>query len=198
MSVTTTDPRTVARARDLGPKPSQQLVARAQLRCRPIARAEAAAWLRTHHRHLPPPVGWLFGVAVERSGDLVHVAVLGRPTARALQDGRTAEVTRCASPRGAPTTPHAASMALAALTRAATALGYTRVVSYTRADERGTTYRAAGWRPTAVTSGGEWSRPSRRRGPAAQPIRKVRWETGPAAAPAIALALPTDPPQEAA
>lgn len=178
--------------------PDPRTVARARLQCRPIARAEATAWLRAHHRHLPPPAGWLFGVAVECDGALVHVAVLGRPTARALQNGRTAEVTRCASPSGAPATPHAASMALAALARAATALGYTRVVSYTRADERGTTYRAAGWRPTAVTRGGEWSRPSRRRDPAAQPIRKVRWETGPAAAPAIDVALPLETHQEAA
>lgn len=179
--MTTPDPRTVARAREL-PTPAQQLV------CRPITRDEAFAWVRAHHRHLPPPAGWLFGVAVECDGEVVHVAILGRPTARALQDGRTAEVTRAASP--AASTPHAASKALAALARAALALGFVRLVSYTRDDERGTTYRAAGWRPVAVTDGGEWSCPSRPRAAAAQPCRKVRWEYGPRAAPAIEVLLP--------
>ena len=134
---------------------------RARLRVRPITQRAAFAWVGREHKHLPPPTGWLFGVAVESDGALCHVAILSRPLARKLQDGRTAEVSRAASPKTHAPTPHAASKALAALTRAALALGYTRLVSYTRADEKGTTYRAAGWRPTAITDGGEWSRSSR-------------------------------------
>lgn len=162
--------------------------------CAPITRDAARTWVRRHHKHLPSFVGWLFGVAVKADGEVCCVAVLGRPVARALQDGSTAEVTRVAS-RSACPVPHAASKALAALARAATALGYTRLVSYTREDEKGTTYRAAGWRPTGITSGGEWSRPSRSRAQAMQPCRKVRWEYGPNAAPAIDVALPLAPTQ---
>lgn len=170
--------------------------ARARLRVRPITQSAAFAWLGREHKHLPPPAGWLFGVAVESDGALCHVVVLGRPTARALQNGLTAEVTRAASPKTHAPTPHAASKGLAAITRAALALGYTRLVSYTRSDEKGTTYRAAGWWPTAITDGGEWSRPSRSRKAAVQPCRKVRWEYGPAAAPAIDVALPLEQPQQ--
>lgn len=168
-------------------------LSRAELLCRPVARAEAHAWVKAQHRHLPPTAAG-FGVAVEARGELVHICVLGRPTARALTNGRTAEVTRAASPKTHATTPHAASKALAAITRAALALGYRRLVSYTRSDEKGTTYRAAGWWPTAITRGGEWSRPSRARKSAEQPCRKVRWEYGPDAAPAIDITLPLEAP----
>lgn len=163
-------------------------VARSQLVCRPIQWRAAKAWMR-NHKHLPPPRGWLFGVSVYAGDALACVAMLGRPNARELNNGLTAEVTRVATAKHDPVE-HAAGKALAAITRAALSLGHTRLVSYTRADEKGTTYRAAGWRPTAITDGGEWSVPSRARRPAEQPCRKVRWEYGPEAAPAIDVALP--------
>lgn len=138
----------------------------ARLVCRPITQRAAFAWVGREHKHLPPPAG---------------------------QNGLTAEVSRAASPKTHEPVPHAASKALAAITRAALALGYTRLVSYTREDEKGTTYRAAGWRPTAIVDGGEWSRPSRSRKAAVQPCRKVRWEYGPDAAPGIDVELPLAP-----
>lgn len=55
-----------------------------------------------HHRHHDPPAGGLFAVAVECAEVVVGVAIIGRPVARMLQDGRTAEVTRlCVIERGA-------------------------------------------------------------------------------------------------
>lgn len=154
-----------------------------QLIARPITQKAAFAWIAQTHSHLKPPRGWLFGVSIEHEGRLCCVSVLGRPSARNLQNGRTAGVTRVAADH----TPHASSKALAAVTRAAIALGYTRLVSYIREDEEGTTYKAAGWWPTAVTEGGEWARQMRLRGPAEQPCPKVRWEYGPEAAPRIEL-----------
>lgn len=76
---------------------------------------------------------------------------------------------------------------LAAATRAALALGYRRIVSYTILGESGTSYLAAGWHITGLTgnpsgSGEGWhSRPGRT---VIQPSVKVRWETGPDAPPA--------------
>jgi hypothetical protein len=149
------------------------------LRVAPVTRDGAFAWVRQHHSTNPvPPASWLTGCAVYAGGELVCVAILGRPTARRLHDGRTAEVTRCASDGRAE---HAASMALAAITRAAVALGYRRLVSYRLLGEAGASYRGAGWRVTGLTRAEEWSRPSRARKPAAQPGRKARWEYGPEA-----------------
>ncbi len=141
---------------------------------RPISRNAASAWIRDHHRHLKrPPTGWLFGVEILDASDGVTcgVACAGRPAARQLQDGVTCEITRVAT-CGAP---NACSFAYGALRRAAAALGYTRVVTYTRADEPGTSLRAAGFRDDGPAGGGEADRPSRRRGPVEDPSPKRRW-----------------------
>jgi hypothetical protein len=75
---------------------------------------------------------------------LVGVGVLGHPIARRLQDGVTAEITRvCTSGER-----NACSMIYGALRRAAVALGYTRVVTYTLADEDGASLKASGFRGT--------------------------------------------------
>ena len=139
----------------------------------PISQKAARAWVTEAHRHLSAPRGDVIRVGVERDGVLVGVGMAGRPVARMLDDGRTLEVTRIAV---LPNQPHVCSMIYAALTRAARALGWTRVLTYTREDEPGTSLRAAGWRRIGEAGGGEWSRPSRARSAAEQPIRKVRWE----------------------
>jgi hypothetical protein len=83
------------------------------------------------------------------------------------------EVTRVASDG---TTKNAASKALGAIMRAAAALGYKRLVSYTLATEAGTSYKACGWHQAAFVRGREWSCPSRKRKPSKQPVDKIRWE----------------------
>lgn len=60
----------------------------------PITQREAFAFISEHHRHHEEPRGWLFGVAVNDGERVVGVAVVGRPVARMLQNGFTAEITR--------------------------------------------------------------------------------------------------------
>lgn len=115
-----------------------------------------------------------------RDGDrVVCVAILSRPVARMLAGSEeVAEVSRLASDG----TRHAASMCLAAVTRAALACGWRRLVSYTLLGESGISYRAAGWWPTATVPGSDrWHTRSGRT--IVQPGDKIRWETGPSAAP---------------
>jgi hypothetical protein len=156
----------------------------------PITISAARVYVEVNHSHLHAPVGGLFALSIVEGEAIVCVAVVGRPVARMLQNGTTCEVTRLCSSG----TPHAASMALAACARAAVALGYTRIVSSTILGESGTCYRAAGWRPVAIGSGGEWfreSHPGHSTREVVQPGRKVRWETGPEG-------LPADPAVDAA
>ena len=71
---------------------------------------------------------------------------------------------------------NACSFAYGALRRAARELGYTRVVTYTLADdEPGISLRAAGFRDEGIAGGGQADRPSRRRNPVENPARKRRW-----------------------
>lgn len=125
------------------------------LRARPIYRTEARRWIWEHHRHNVPPTGWLGAVAIEDDGRLCAVGTLGRPVGAGLQDGVTAEITRCCTDG----TKNAASMVYARLARAAAAYGYTSVVTSTLASEPGTSLRAAGFeRESEPRARAEWVR----------------------------------------
>ena len=138
----------------------------------PITLREAHAFVRLHHRHHRPSRGGLFAVGCAEAGEVVGVAVVGRPVARALQDGWTAEVTRLAT-TGAW---NACSILYAAAWRACRALGWRRLVTYTLPEEGGASLRAAGWRLVGETRGGSWSCPSRPRVDLHPTQRKFRWE----------------------
>ncbi len=157
------------------------------MRVAPITRNEATAWMAVKHRHLRRAVtGWLFGIQIlDDDGQNTYtpmrrigVACAGRPSARNLQDGLTAEITRVGidHDEGAITSRrNACSLAYGALRRACYALGYERVVTYTRSDELGTSLRASGFTCEGSAGGGEASRPSRPRDASEDPSPKVRW-----------------------
>lgn len=151
----------------------------------PITIGDARKYVEREHSHHHAPLSALCAVSVVDGGGLiVCVSMLGRPVSRELQAQGCVEVHRVASDG---TAPHAASMAIGAIARAAIALGWRRLVSYTLLGEAGTSYRAAGWCPVSVSRDGrEWSCVSRERGAVGQPGAKVRWEVGPDAMPRCA------------
>jgi hypothetical protein len=140
----------------------------------PCTLGEARAFVALHHRHHRPPQGGLFSVAVavDHPESICGVAIVGRPVARLMAGDYTAEVTRVATD----STPHACSMLYAACWRAARALGYRRLITYTLAEEKGTSLVAAGWRVVGETSGGSWNRRSRPRVDTHPLQKKLRWE----------------------
>jgi len=121
---------------------------------RPLSLKETNTRVSEWHRHHKPVRGHKFAVGAFVGGEIAGVAIVGRPSARALDDGLTFELTRLATPENA--VPHVASKLIAACWRAARAMGVRKMVSYTRADEPGTCYRAAGWEPVAKVNGREW------------------------------------------
>lgn len=139
---------------------------------RPIAFKAAKAFIAQHHRHHLPPQGWKFGIALYDGEQLVGVATAGRPVARMLDDGLTLEVTRCCTDGSK----NACSMLYGAVRRAAIAMGYRRIITYTLVEESGSSLRAAGWRVIRETKGGEWGCPSRPRGKTAPACPKILWE----------------------
>jgi hypothetical protein len=48
----------------------------------PVTMREARAFVDRHHRHLPSPPGGRFAVAAALGGEIVAVAIAGRPVAR--------------------------------------------------------------------------------------------------------------------
>lgn len=130
------------------------------LRIVPASIRDAKRFVGRHHRHNRPPQGGLFAVGVQCDEELVGVGIAGRPVARKLDDGLTAEIVRVATDGRR----NACSMIYGALRRAADALGYRRLVTYTLSSEPGSSLGAAGFtRDADVPAAATWSRPSRPR-----------------------------------
>lgn len=129
------------------------------LNLQPITLAEANAFIKEHHRHHPPVVGWKFGIGANDGDNVVGVVIVGRPVARHFDDGLTLEVTRCCTDG----TRNAASLLYGAAWRASKALGYQKLITYTLASEPGTSLKAAGWTVLHEVKGRSWSCPSRPR-----------------------------------
>lgn len=146
---------------------------RRSLRARPLTLKRAAQLVTLWHRHHRPPVGGLFAIGAEYGGELVGAAIVGRPVARRLDDGETAEVTRLVVREGIP---GAASFLLARVRRACGPMGYRRVLTYTLPSESGASLRAAGWLCTGPAGGGRWSRAARPRDDDHPTQTKLRWE----------------------
>lgn len=126
------------------------------------------------HRHHKPVQGHRFSIGAKNSesGQLIGAVIVGRPVARLCDQYTVAEVTRLVTDG----TPNACSFLLAAATRAARAMGFSRIQTYTLANEPGTSLRAAGWAEDPITSrGGSWSRPSRPRSQTQPQSAKRRW-----------------------
>lgn len=142
-----------------------------KFRMRPLTRDQANAFVAALHRHRGPVVSHLFALGCYMGDRCAGVAIVGRPLARALCDGFTAEVTRLCTDG----TPNACSYLYAAAWRAARALGYTKLITYTLASESGTSLRAAGWKVEAAVKGRSWSCASRPRAAQHEIEDKLRW-----------------------
>lgn len=120
----------------------------------PITLRAVQSFVASHHRHNKPPRGHKFSIGVNLNGVLVGVATAGRPVARHFDNGVTLEVNRTCTVGH----PNVNSMLYGAVWRAAKAMGYARLITYTQADEAGTSLRAAGFvRVKALPARGSWA-----------------------------------------
>lgn len=143
------------------------------MRVTPIELSEANAFVSKFHRHHKPVVGHKFSIAV--SNDVVcGVAIVGRPVSRHLDNGLTLEVNRCCTDG----TRNACSMLYSAAWKAAKALGYMRLITYTLPEEGGASLRGAGWTLVGLRGGGNWNVKSRPRIDTAEILsgQKHLWE----------------------
>lgn len=140
----------------------------------PITLKEAGAYVSRLHRHHRAPHGALFAIAAVKGDEIVGVAIIGRPVGRGLQDGYTCEVVRLCTDG----TRNACSYLYGKSWRAAQALGYRRMVTYTLPEEGGASLRAAGWKLIGPAGGGTWNRPNsgRPRVDLHPTQEKLRWE----------------------
>ncbi len=139
----------------------------------PLPLDEANAFVEQYHRHHVPVVGHKFSIGVaDEVGTIRGVAIVGRPVARGRDDGLTLEVTRVATDGCS----NACSALYAAAWRAARAMGYQRIGTYTLLTEPGTSLRAAGWHVIHEVTGRSWSCVSRPRVDKHPTQGKLLWE----------------------
>ena len=142
------------------------------LELQPITFKEAQEFVKMHHSHHKPPIGSKYSIAVNDGNRVVGVVIVGRPVNRHLDNGWTAEVTRCCTDG----TKNVASMLYAAAWRSARAMGYRRLITYTLITEEGTSLKAAGWKELYTTQGGSWNCMNRPRVDKHPTCQKVLWE----------------------
>ena len=97
--------------------------------------------------------------------------MVGRPVGRFLDDGLTLEVNRCCTDG----TRNACTMLYGAATRAAKALGYKRIFTYTRQSEPGTSLKASNWICDGEAGGTHWTGKRYEQTETVLDEMKIRW-----------------------
>ena len=138
----------------------------------PVSLAQANEFVRQHHRHHKPVAGHKFSIGCSENGRLCAVAIVGRPVSRYLDDGFTLEVNRLCSDG----TKNACSILYAAAARAARAMGYRKIITYTLDTESGASLRAAGWTNAGLAGGKAWTGSRRPAQPLYPAQMKYRYE----------------------
>lgn len=145
----------------------------------PITLRKANDFVSTFHRHNGRTTrdGGKFAISAKDGDELVGIAIVGRPIARLMDDGYTAEVLRtCVLPE-APKNVN--SFLYGACWRAWRAMGGRRLITYTLKSESGASLRGAGWKVVGEVKAQTWERPKQNRMRRYQQIygqEKLRWE----------------------
>lgn len=120
----------------------------------PVSLKEANAFVAKNHRHHKPVTGHKFSVAAaNEKGEIVGVAIVGRPVSRYLDDGWTLEVNRLCTDG----TKNACSFLYSAAWRAARNMGYKKLVTYILDSENGSSLKASGWKCVGEAGGKRWT-----------------------------------------
>ena len=137
-----------------------------------VALDVANEFVAKHHRHHYEVVGHKFSLGCLKDGELVGVAIVGRPVARMVNSNEVVEVTRLCTDG----TKNACSFLYGACARAAKALGYKKVQTYVLDTENATSLKASNWKYEALTAGGVWTHTDGKPRRNDQPqVPKQRW-----------------------
>ena len=152
-------------------------MAEGRLELVPCTLEEANEFIDDYHRHHQPKPVAKFAIAASCGGMIVGVVIVGLPKARLNADGWTLEVTRLATDG----TKNTCSLLYGAAKRATFALGYSRLLTYTLAEETGSSLKASGFVDEGIIKGHSWKStlPGRRFVDNRNPIcDKRRWSCG--------------------
>lgn len=144
------------------------------IQIRPTTLRFANEIVRQNHRHHGSTRGHKFSIAATSGGEVVGIAIVGRPVSRMLDDGETAEVTRLCTDGYR----NACSKLYSSCWRACRAMGYAHCITYILGSESGTSLKASGWRFVKVVPGRSWDRKERHREDKHPTCDKQLWAIG--------------------
>lgn len=139
----------------------------------PVTFRQANAFVKDHHRHSGTVTGGKFCLGLIHEGQMVGVAICGRPVSRFLDDGLTVEINRLCTDG----TPNACSKLYGACCRVAREMGYQKAITYTLESENGASLKASGFRSEGQAGGKFWrgERQKNRNSGKTDSEMKVRW-----------------------
>lgn len=118
----------------------------------PIFQKAANEFVAKYHRHHRPVVGSIFQIGISVNGDLVGVAICGRPVGHKINYKEVIEVNRVCVKDGAT---NGCSKLYAACARIAKEMGYKKIITYTLKSESGVSLKASGWFIECDNAGGK-------------------------------------------
>ena len=119
----------------------------------PITLKSANEYVSQYHRHHKSVVGCKFCIGCEDGGQLIGVAICGRPVSRHLDNGKTLEINRLCT-NGVR---NACSMLYGACVRIAREMGYAKVITYILASENGASLKASNFVCEGEAGGAVWT-----------------------------------------
>ncbi len=119
----------------------------------PISLKQANEYVTENHRHHKTVRGCKFCIGLIVSGQLVGVAICGRPVSRYLDNGVTLEINRLCT-NGYK---NACSRLYGACVRIAKAMGYKKVITYTLESENGASLKASNFVNEGTAGGKIWT-----------------------------------------
>lgn len=147
---------------------------------RNLTLSAANEFVTNHHRHNKKVQGHKFSIGALYEEELIGVAIIGRPVARKLDDGLTAEVTRLCVIENSPK--NACSFLYRAAWRAWSAMGGQRMITYTLESESGSSLKGAAFNIVGISpkwkDGKGWTTRPGREWQQVHSEKKIRWEIG--------------------
>ena len=142
------------------------------MKIRPATLKEANEYVANFHRHHKPTTGHKFSIKlVNNDGEIVGVAICGRPVSRHLDDGVTLEINRlCTNGER-----NACSMLYGACVRIAKNMGYDKIITYILASEDGASLKASNFICEGEAGGEVWTGERSGRDNGVPKEKKTRW-----------------------
>lgn len=120
----------------------------------PISLRDANDYVTAFHRHHKAVRGCKFCIAaIDDSGEIVGVAICGRPVSRYLDDGETLEINRLCTDGAR----NACSKLYGACSRIAKEMGYRKVITYILQSENGSSLKASNFTCEGEAGGKIWT-----------------------------------------